>query len=275
MEPLNDDELNELLRQWTAPSAPAQLKPRTRIRGAWWWLVSGTIRVPVPVGIIAMIILALSVYWAVASRRAVEKPGTTVTLTDFQPVKQLQPRSQERRLGSIILVGALCGIALGQNAPQNETQSETQNETLMRCYATVPGAEVSFRRDFKPPSPSLADGFVGGTVTAPVGLHRYLAYQSLRKFFGYDLTVERLPLGYDFRITIRPLSITPERIELDNPSSWTTVPLSGYPTPQTVHSGATIALDLFVSPTTGQKIVDYIHVFEARPEWRGLRHRAR
>jgi hypothetical protein len=94
MEPLNDDELNKFLSEWRAPSAPLRLDARVLGRLTWWrWLMTGTIRVPVPAGIAAMLVLALSVYWAVTARRAVNTPvQQTVTLSDFQPVKQLQPR---------------------------------------------------------------------------------------------------------------------------------------------------------------------------------------
>ena len=95
MEPLNDDELSELLHQWQAPHAPVRLDARVlgRERLAWWrWLLSGTIRVPVPAGILAITILLVSVYWALSARPTAEKPARTVTLSDFQPVKQLQPR---------------------------------------------------------------------------------------------------------------------------------------------------------------------------------------
>lgn len=100
MEPLNDQELSELLRKWQAPPAPAHLDAfvlRAESRRAWWrglgaWLVTGTIRVPVPAGIVAIVILLLSVYLAVSAHRTVDKPVRTVTFSDFQPVKQLQPR---------------------------------------------------------------------------------------------------------------------------------------------------------------------------------------
>jgi hypothetical protein len=96
MEPLNDHELHELLGQWQAPPAPARLDARvlgSDSRSGWWhWLVSGSIRIPVPVGIVVVMILVFSVYWGVTARRTVERPARTVTLADFQPVKELQPR---------------------------------------------------------------------------------------------------------------------------------------------------------------------------------------
>ena len=57
MEPLNDDELRGLLRQWQAPDAPPSLDAKVlgaRRQDRWWkWLLTGSIRIPVPVGILA------------------------------------------------------------------------------------------------------------------------------------------------------------------------------------------------------------------------------
>lgn len=53
MEPLDDKELSQLLHEWTAPPAPASLGRRVLSpRGSWWWWwwLTGTIRIPVPVG---------------------------------------------------------------------------------------------------------------------------------------------------------------------------------------------------------------------------------
>ncbi|HEY3837663.1 MAG TPA: hypothetical protein VGL72_13875 [Bryobacteraceae bacterium] len=87
MEPLSDRELNQLLEAWEAPPAPAAIEaPREEVE--WWrWLVRGTIRVPVPVGIAALAILLFAIFWSISSR-----PPRAVTLSDFQPVKKLQPR---------------------------------------------------------------------------------------------------------------------------------------------------------------------------------------
>jgi len=37
-------------------------------------------------------VVALSVYWAISARQAATVSGRTVTLADFEPVKELQPR---------------------------------------------------------------------------------------------------------------------------------------------------------------------------------------
>jgi hypothetical protein len=93
MEPLDDRELGALLEAWQAPGAPAGMRPPRRAGGAVWnWLWRGTIRVPVPVLLAAVVVFMASVWWAVAARRLPEKHPPTVTFTDFQPVKELKMR---------------------------------------------------------------------------------------------------------------------------------------------------------------------------------------
>ena len=55
MEPLDDKELNELLRRWEAPVTPPTLRNRIpqRPSSRWRWFLTGTIRIPVPVGLAA------------------------------------------------------------------------------------------------------------------------------------------------------------------------------------------------------------------------------
>ena len=94
MEPLDDEELSELLRQWTAPPAPATLGPRIGFqRVPWWrWLLTGTVRIPVPVGLAAVVLVALWFYSAASTRETVPQPAPPVSLADFRPVEQLEPR---------------------------------------------------------------------------------------------------------------------------------------------------------------------------------------
>jgi hypothetical protein len=95
---LDDKELNDLLRQWEAPGAPASLAARVLPRSApWWqWLATGSIRVPVPVGLALVMLLAaflyFRAYFQTAVRPTVAQPAKSVSLADFQPVKQLEPK---------------------------------------------------------------------------------------------------------------------------------------------------------------------------------------
>jgi hypothetical protein len=98
MEPLDEKELNQLLRQWKAPDAPAHLNPRVAPQPApWWkWLVTGTIRVPVPVGFAAILIVVLWIVFGRPDPAPVLPPSASTTLADFQPVEQLELTIVER-----------------------------------------------------------------------------------------------------------------------------------------------------------------------------------
>jgi len=95
MEPLDEKELNELLRRWDAPKAPSSLQARVLPRpvSRWRWFLTGSIRIPVPIGVVAVLILAV---WVLAGRTPqatpVAQPPNSITLGDFQAVQQLEPR---------------------------------------------------------------------------------------------------------------------------------------------------------------------------------------
>jgi hypothetical protein len=93
MAPLSDLELDELLQAWEAPSPPTNLERslRNRLKRPWWkWLLTGSIRVPVPVTLaVAAALLVLIVLASVrnpARNPAVRDPG------GLQPVKRLEVR---------------------------------------------------------------------------------------------------------------------------------------------------------------------------------------
>ena len=99
-EPLDDNELKQLLRQWKAPEAPPGLERRVLPRPLpWWkWLFTGSIRIPVPVGLAAVLVLLLWILWqrpAPVPAPVAQSPGST--LANFQPVEQLQPTIVERK----------------------------------------------------------------------------------------------------------------------------------------------------------------------------------
>ena len=103
MEPLDEKELSSLLRRWEAPEAPGSLEHRVLPRPLlWWqWLFMGTIRVPVPVGAAALVVmLGLWFFAGRAGSTPTAQPASSVTLADFQPVQQLEPRIVEKNDGS-------------------------------------------------------------------------------------------------------------------------------------------------------------------------------
>jgi quercetin dioxygenase-like cupin family protein len=92
---MDDRDLNRLLREWRAPDAPPDLRPRRAHRSWRRWLVTGSIRVPVPVALAALLLVAL---WIGATR-----PGPTPTPDTSGP-----RRSGE--LARYALTGALEGF---------------------------------------------------------------------------------------------------------------------------------------------------------------------
>ena len=92
MEP-NDKELKELLQKWKAPAAPATLARRLFPRQPWWrWLMTGSVRVPVPVGLAALAVVAGLLYWSRPAPPPESVQEKSVSLADFQPVERLEPR---------------------------------------------------------------------------------------------------------------------------------------------------------------------------------------
>ena len=93
MEPLDENELNQLLRKWEAPAAPPTLKARIFPAEKSWlvWLFTGTIRVPVPIALAAAVLVALWVHYSSAANRPQVVQPATVSLADFKPVRQLEP----------------------------------------------------------------------------------------------------------------------------------------------------------------------------------------
>lgn len=91
---MDDQELNQLLREWKAPDAPPGLRV-PRAPTSWMrWLIAGSIRVPVPIAIAALLLLAV---WAATTRT---------------PPTQTPEASGPRRSGEIArhaLTGALEG----------------------------------------------------------------------------------------------------------------------------------------------------------------------
>lgn len=94
MEPLSDRELDELLAAWEAPEAPATLTRRLQKarRGDWstgWWTAS--IRVPVPVTLLALVALC-TLFVMALEHRSLKVMGPVPKAAGLQPVKRLELR---------------------------------------------------------------------------------------------------------------------------------------------------------------------------------------
>lgn len=88
--------------------------------------------------------------------------------------------------------------------------------------------------------------------------HRVISDTKNKVYFGYDLKAVREPDEKLFRVSIRPLSIKPEK--LLNGDGFTSQTPRKYPDDVVVADGDTITLETLENPETGAKFVDIIKV---------------
>lgn len=102
----------------------------------------------------------------------------------------------------------------------------------------------------------------GGTLTENDVIKRHLCDFIEKRCFGYDLRIERAD-GGRYRLQFSPLTMTPQQMEKIFPKvvGWQiSSQMPRTPATQDVSDGDTLALDLFLNPSTGQKLVDYLKV---------------
>lgn len=116
---MDEHELNRLLREWKAPDAPPGLRPPRAPESRWRWLVTGSIRVPVPVALAAL----LAVLW-IPTRFAAPPLLAPALETSTQP----RPVRRSGELARYPLTGSLAGFdavivelhfAPGASAPEH------------------------------------------------------------------------------------------------------------------------------------------------------------
>jgi hypothetical protein len=162
------------------------------------------------------------------------------------------------KISAIFLVAALCAAA--QKADRQGTtyvsnsMGFSNGVTAKATIAVEPPAPVSVFEN---------KGFSISTTTGDV-YHRWIVDDSQRGYFGYDIGTERIQNTDRIRVTITPLSLTVDELEVDSRakklSGFRFLVLPHYPPPLVVENGDTIALDLLVSADGKQKIVDYIKI---------------
>ncbi len=95
-------------------------------------------------------------------------------------------------------------------------------------------------------------------------VHRVLADKASGEYFGYDLIIESDAIPNKYKVSIKPLTISPpENMRL---SDLTARSLPKYPEDMIIEDGDTIALDVLVNPQTKVKIVDLIKITTKKPQ---------
>jgi ABC-type phosphate transport system auxiliary subunit len=96
MEPIDDDDLTPLLRRWDAPDTPDRLRARIFALPSpsrWRWLLTGSIRVPVPaVAALLLVMVWLGVNRFVTRVSDQHSGPQPVSLADFQPAAEMRVR---------------------------------------------------------------------------------------------------------------------------------------------------------------------------------------
>jgi hypothetical protein len=90
-----------------------------------------------------------------------------------------------------------------------------------------------------------------------VGMIRYSKNTNTHEYFGYEVLADPIPQMGTYRVTFSALTFEDLGV---SPSGWRMLPAPIFPSPQIVGSADTIALNLFESPATGQRIVDYLRI---------------
>lgn len=153
---------------------------------------------------------------------------------------------------SLILFGALmCGAQSGARLATGEVSSH--------------GVFARFETRLEPGSPSIRH-HGGGVLTENDVIKRHLCNFDDLTYFGYDLTMEALPDGRA-RLRFAGLTIVPSKMSeiYKEVPRWTALPLPAAPATLDVKLGETVALDLFVNPSTRQKVTEYVTIASSAP----------
>lgn len=131
---------------------------------------------------------------------------------------------------------------------------------LMSGIASSNGVWVNYETKLEPSSPPIQQ-HGGGTLTENQLIKRHICNFDNQTYFGYDLTIEPSS-GGRYKLRFAPLTITPQKMSeiFKEVSHWTPLPLPGSPVTTEAGAGETIALDLFVNSSTGQKVTDYLTI---------------
>jgi quercetin dioxygenase-like cupin family protein len=183
---MDDQELNRLLREWTAPDAPPDLRPR-RAHGSWLrWLLGGTIRVPVPVALAAVLLAA--VWIATAWPAPLPAPETPAR----RPSGELARHALTGPLDGFDAVLVELNFGPGSSTAEHRhpgfVLGYVVNGQLQSAINNEPGEIVPAGGTFFEPSGALHTTFGSASPDAPARVVAFLVVPT-----GSPLTVRREP----------------------------------------------------------------------------------
>ena len=136
-------------------------------------------------------------------------------------------------------------------------------QVMMSGTGSKGGVYFRYETRIEPEMPGQRITGFGGGLFVDTAFHRFLTDTTAKKYFGYDLSLQSEP-GGTFQVAFHPLSVSAEKLRLAPADAWSLLSLPRLPSPQIARSGDTIAVDLFVHPGTGQRIVDYLFIQDER-----------
>jgi hypothetical protein len=153
-------------------------------------------------------------------------------------------------------------------------QAFAQSARIEHGVATRKKFGFYWETRLEPAIPAMDVGAITGVTTStsadPDTILRVEGDRSRRVYFAYQARVEVLAEPNTYRISFSPVDPSVARELMsgtfgrDDPESWTllSTPGWGIGSPQIIHGGDVVAMDLLRNAATGQKIVDYVTVQE-------------
>ncbi len=173
----------------------------------------------------------------------------------------------------LIIAVILSGITLAQSPPPL-----TNLPPLSNPQGRI-AAQASLRAI--PPSSALARSFIASYRPRELNsgrafYSRILIDRAAHTYFGYELILEPQQQAGAYLLTFGKLGITPldvaatyaPRLPQNPPAEpFTMLPIPALPEPQLVREGQAVAIDLLTDPTTGDKLIDDVHIIVMRPTY--------
>jgi hypothetical protein len=167
----------------------------------------------------------------------------------------------------------LSGLALAQSPPPLTNLPSLNN----------PQRQIAAQANLRaiPPSSALARSFIVSYRPRELNsgrafYSRILINRAARTYLGYELILEPQQQAGAYLLTFGKLGITPldvaatyaPRLPQNPPAEpFTMLPIPALPEPQLVHESQIVAIDLLTDPTTGDKLIDDVHIVLMHPSY--------